>query len=357
MSVFIQLEKSVFTPGETVKGSMMIDCVQPGEAVLNVTGVEETRFLSVTTTRQIFKEAKSVSQIAQGQYKIPFSFKLPTNIPSSIEIKYNSKTRAHVEYALYATIPGIEPKKANIWVKSKLQSKRDSMPVYTTELPMTGCCCSKKGNTSIKMALDKNIYVNGEELILKSTVSNNTSLTISVKIYVSLVIQLSRNTYSIGRSKRLLQVDESPTFPPFQTVSRENRIPVKIDDRWTSCPDGESIKVWYDVYLEIENDACCFCQSQETKNVSITFLIDTEVQNGVEVFQAPITNWSPQVLSEVSLNLSAYPFTLKGPEAAQIQENQVLQGSNGLAQQHHGGMISTPQPAPQMQVISDDLKF
>ena len=216
MSVFIHLDKHIFQPGELVNGSLMINCFQPGPVSITVSGIETVNFIWFRTeyyytghgknrrrhsrqikmharqTRTVCNETKAASSIAQGQFRLPFSFNIPSTIPNSFDFQYTSETNAKVDYTIIATIPGAQPHRMGVWIeKSVLEPMNfDQIKNKSINKEVKCCCCFSKGNFKIDASFEKDKYINGEDVTVLANIENNTTangkMIFDANLYVTL---------------------------------------------------------------------------------------------------------------------------------------------------------------------------
>ncbi|TFF91735.1 hypothetical protein EU546_08235, partial [Candidatus Thorarchaeota archaeon] len=114
----IETARSVFNPGETVEGHVIVLCDEDFDCnriTIELTGEEETRVVRGSgDNRRVYRE--EITHVAQGrelmsggnvpsgEHRHPFSIPLPENIPGSYQgfhghIRYKLQAKAEVSWA------------------------------------------------------------------------------------------------------------------------------------------------------------------------------------------------------------------------------------------------------------------
>merc|ERR1712019_265993 len=95
-----------------------------------------------------------------GQHEYPFKFKLPANLPSSFEHKFDPEGTAYVRYSLEAKID--RPWRWNHEV---------TLPLIINEV---GCLCLKSGTVDMRASVTRTGVCPGENIFINGTFVNST---------------------------------------------------------------------------------------------------------------------------------------------------------------------------------------
>jgi len=255
--IFLQSDKQLYHPGETVTGKIHLNIVEPfpgTKLCLKFTGKQRVYFVRKILSgnesiNYLEDEAKNfITQIADvhtwtnevtvGQYTIPFSFLLPPSLPTSFN-QSGKGFRAHIIYKMEAFLqPTIE-------ALPKLKHKqpfiiRDSLPLEEPQsilkdeaYPVFGGClgCYKKGAISIKVNFDKNIYAPGDILKADSEVDNTLNQLKCDRIVLSLTQKITLNVKGGAPWNHWIQIKQQEFLgmqagAPVEKLSVEFAIPL-----------------------------------------------------------------------------------------------------------------------------------
>lgn len=286
-SVTVALNNSVCRPGGIIDGTAYVNIVTPTNftgVYLKIKGKEkvmiierQTRHRTVTYTvngrtetrqesykvdvphygkRQIFKTMSLLlpgGTMLQGQFSIPFSFKLPDMIPGSFALS-GTDFSCSVEYAskIIVRVPGM--------LKSDLRDQT-SMIVIQPPPPfpssiigsassnITLMCCVGRGTADISFRTDKDAFYTGESVFVSADVNNNSKTKLS-----RLTIKLRRSlrlTASDGYSRYFEETVSEQQYPglqPFTSV-KDLSMNLKVPSNLPQQCFGSSIQCLYSVRL------------------------------------------------------------------------------------------------------------
>jgi hypothetical protein len=264
-SVTVALDNSICRPGAILSGSAYIDIVTP----TNFTGVElkikgkenvywvehQTRHRTVTYTengqtrtrtesytvdvphvgkRQIFKTVAIIlpgGTMLQGQFSVPFSFKLPDRIPGSFALS-GTDFKCSVEYAakVVVRIPGL--------LKTNL---RHEVPIVVIQPPppftsqvsassvsdITVMCCFNRGSAELSFQTAKDAFFTGEAVMVLANANNQSKSDLkrlTIKLRRSLTI-----TAGDGRSFFIEQTISEQQYPGLRSFTSVNNLSMNLN--------------------------------------------------------------------------------------------------------------------------------
>lgn len=141
------------------------------------------------------------------------------------------------------------------------------------------CCCCGRGKVSVSASFEKTKYVNGDEIRVIISTSNNTKLATNVQTYVNLVVTVSNGTRSktfevpCGTTKQIL----SPESP--QGVSNQVAFNLEAQDRWPTCSGGILLKAKYVLAVCLYGTNLGCCSSQNSVFLSLPVFVGTKMSN------------------------------------------------------------------------------
>ena len=263
-SVNASLSNSVCRPGSFLSGNAYIDIVTPtnfSAVELKIKGKEcvhwvehQTRHKTVTYqengqtrtrqesytvqvphngNRQIFKTVAIIlpgGTMMQGQFVVPFSFKLPENIPGSFALS-GTDFRCSVEYAakVVVRVPGL--------LKSDLRNQIpivviqppptfSSQIIASTVVDVTVMCCVNRGRAEMSFSTTKEAFFTGESAIVTSNVNNNSKSDLkrlTIKLRRSLTI-----TANDGRSFHIEQTISEQQYPGLKASTSTQNLQMNL---------------------------------------------------------------------------------------------------------------------------------
>lgn len=286
-SVSVALDNSVCRPGAILSGNAYIDIVTPTNFTgiqLKIKGKEKVHWTEHRTEhrtihyrengesrtrqesytvhvphfgkRQIFKTIATILQggtMLQGQFCVPFSFKLPDGIPGSFALSGRDYT-CSVEYAakVVVRVPGL--------LKSDLRSE---VPITVIQPPppfahqisasttadVTVMCCFKRGTADLSFRTAKDSFYTGEMVSVTADINNNSKSDlkkVTIKLRRSLTI-----TAGDGRSfhiEETISEQQHPGVKAFTSV-RELHMNLNIPANTPQQCFATSIQCLYSVRL------------------------------------------------------------------------------------------------------------
>jgi hypothetical protein len=247
VTVGLHTDQSCYTAGDLVTGKIYISVTKPQPAtVLNIRilGEENTvihhtttetsnRHHSTSTTREEdhYEQASSAffnldypihmfpKQIQVGQYEFPFTITLPSNLPSSI-ICRKRQSYAQVHYQITAklqTTTGLfqqAPQKTQvlqIMAAPPLGSANDSaLQLPTERVPVTKCCCRKKGHVALAASFDKTVVRPNETIGVAFTANNQSTVRVDT---VRVILEEYVEWRAHGRTEKVHRVLQKVDLP------------------------------------------------------------------------------------------------------------------------------------------------
>jgi len=216
-SIFIQLQKRSYLPGEQVNGFVQLQSFNmessSDKIKIKLEGVERVSFTYEARERDyntwgnnhnhnhyrtVIRQANSrntvISQdsviyqfpdrcIPPGQFSFPFSFVLPSGCPSTFLYEWNENNHecyADLKYNITAYAPHtgsdaiVYQDTTNIIVSHPPQAEHGSQKVQKSQT-ITCCCCCSKGDIELASYFEKNSYHPGETAYIISEIDNGDS--------------------------------------------------------------------------------------------------------------------------------------------------------------------------------------
>lgn len=308
-TLFIVLEKPVYTERSQVNGTIMLHTMVPLHAsYLNLVfeGIEVVKFTKFvnnpeytalneeqrkTTTiprtvprhyksRQCFYNTEQMVQrfpedvIFPGSYQFPFSFTLGANIPNTFEHLWKTEqyqNEAVISYTLLARLSdrdnytvGRETVKFLI-IQNEQPNQMAEHQKIDQEHHVYNFCCANKGTIRLVTYFEKDWYYNDEDAYIVCEVDNSNSLLTVNQIKARLTQTLrvkaegtvEENTREIASDS--LQVD----LKPEKKMTGGNAIRLKLklsplgNNKTDTTVDGDLIKCRHSLSVNLHLSGCC----------------------------------------------------------------------------------------------------
>lgn len=251
----------------------------------------------------------------QGQYSFPFSFKLPTNIPSSFSHQWlveGYNAYAMISYRMWA---GMQRKK-NKALFSEHIIQIDQVGALSSgeqermhDNKLKGCCGRDFGNFIMGCVLDKDSYLIGETANLTLFVDNTKCKTAIDRIKIKLIQKV---TASLGEGRRTDVLNNAIVYLNFDGIEKgdtrmgENDIkcalPIQANTTLFSTSIGSIVR--NEFYIEIKPVfKKCMCCGDHPKIVIDVKLYSQQFVN-TEYPPHPV-DWNPQVMNPYACTFSA----------------------------------------------------
>ena len=215
---YIETDVSSFVPGATVTGNVKIlseKPIQAGQMTILLSCISEVRWVVRTRSRRA-RSTRGVSaynthhyhdkrtlftvqfpiwnfqgQLPQGQFTLPFSIQLPTNLPPSFECSGVHRGSGKNEYTFEAVVegsPDVQAQKTIVWV-SRLPGPNKALVPASSEasLRVASCCCFKSGRVNLKSEANRRAAMVTDELVVTSKIDNSNNKHTVNKITCTLV--------------------------------------------------------------------------------------------------------------------------------------------------------------------------
>lgn len=245
---FVRTDKPVYVSGETVSGTINLNCTRqfPSQGVfLIVKGVERCKWVERRTrqipdgtdqngnqryrTEEYFIDHHGRNRFFDvripvypfqnyclpGQYSFPFSFQLPAGLPGTFSEageRWGTRYEAETSYFITGDIhcaDGSEIRhQQRLIVYEKLMSEIQAVALEKTA-NIYVCCCINRGSVHMESTFDKNAYVSGETAQVVCKVQNNSTSDITA-IKTKL------------RRRIVLRSDAGATFNKVETLNQGN---------------------------------------------------------------------------------------------------------------------------------------
>ena len=329
----MQLENYHLMTGEEVQGTIYISLQQaiaPSTLYLIFLGKEETRWVESHKetyriagekfTRSVTDEYKGHKKICNfkypihefqnpimpGDFSMPFTFKLPQNIPGSFEYS-NGSTSAKIEYKFHAKLLSRENQnfkgKVLIHLKQPDYNRHSSVEASVVANLSTWCCLNK-GTCKIHVDHASDGYTPSQTATLTVQVDNSLSKLNVTEILCRLImtIRIKNNDERVHfLSSTVLQESIKREIPPGDPILSKTdvdlslnlaKVKEELDKRYTT--NGQLIECTYHIEAGVDVDGTLMCCGN-TPTVSIPILIysDNSLQYAPPI--APL-NWNPTEL-------------------------------------------------------------
>ena len=351
---YIETSVSSFIPGATVAGNVKILCEKPIQAsqmTILLKYISEVRWTVRKTNRggrksgtganytQTYHDKRVIlvirypiwnfqGQLPQGQFTIPFSIQLPTDLPPSFSlISGNSDGQGKNEYTFEAVIEGsneVQAQQTIVWV-SRLPKPNEAIVPITSEadIKVTSCCCFNSGIVELRSTADRNLVMANDVLNLKSKINNiknkhtvnkiNSILARRIRLKIprgpdtSIFIQAG----SIVLNHEFLNGSHHVDINPGQSDSLEVAMRLNLTEYQNSwmmpTVTSEMIDCEYFLKVSLDFDNFCGCGIYSV-------YLPIEVCNGMvainTVFSPPPqlnVAWDPYVLSSAPVAIQGIP--------------------------------------------------
>jgi len=268
------------------------------------------------------------SCIQPGQFTIPFSLKLPENLPTSFEHTWDSdagKCTADIKYSLQAYIMDVYN---NPLVQTIKKFYLDQQPLHFSTLhgdfkqedhDITTCCCIKRGQINTKVFTEKNGYVCGQGVTMVVECVNNCSKDIK-GIYADFVKTI--NVRAQSESKTLSDTTSGLSGGMIVAGGRainENAKRISVSTAHsinqslegtkyhTSCA-GNLIQCNYHIQARFSPDVCCNCSGDPTSSFPVFMTVPNmrDETLGLAGFGNNIQNLQPNENQNFNRNIN-YP--------------------------------------------------
>ena len=376
-TIFVQLDKGSYSPGDQVNGQVFCDirqnCPGSSEIWVRITGMEDTQVVEAKTrdvryhengqdkTRQetyyvthnqmnsFFDHMIPIYKfntfwIPAGQYTFPFCFVLQQGLPSTFnyEFKKHGNGHARVNYIIEAKVKG----QLNVFADIRCQQAFTvnqavvfSLGSQKKEMKqnIVSCCCIGKGDTAITTYFEKAEYTPGETAFMICEVDNSRCKAdiVEIKGIFRQNLKVTARTYTehlvidhqvitlkgIRGGENLMGPNAKRLSMPIRGMTGE----VQPTSR------GKLVSNEYVLVNSLSMDACICCDNHPACELGLT------VRNPDLVYtpwQAP-SNWAPQQMSMYTIS---FTDDYRMPEP---------QGIPNLNMNVNMGMPAMPQPPNQ----------
>ena len=385
-TIFIQLDKGSYSPGEQVNGTIFLNLVsnyvRANQLWVQITGLEETKLIeqrsrqvnhrhgdrTVSRTEHYYVTHHDVNSffnhrfpvytfptafLPAGQYSFPVSFILARGIPSTFNYEFfkHGQNYGRVNYCISAMVesPGmglqIAPMRSvQTFVVNQENIVSSGAMRKEMNKKVTSCCCISKGHSKIITYFEKNDYCPGETAYMVAEVDNSQGKAEIQQVRgifkQSLKLTARGYTERININHHEMQVSG---IKPGATLLGEKaqRLEVVLRSR-----DGSSIQPTcrgrlvsneYHLINKLKMDACLCCDDSPACEIILN------VRNPDMVYQKFVqpSNWHPQVMAGYNAQFSS-EFSAPPPPIPQYPEF-------SSPDQNHGGQNYPSQGMPPAQ--------
>ena len=183
--IMLNDNQPIYRAGSTIEGKVIINVSKPkattGRLKITLSGQAKVEWTQLHSTfsddHTIFTDMTTYlwgtgcETLASGKHEFPYTFSLPTDIPSSHEDRHG-----HIRYALTAVLPTrksevIRMKKVNVRENVNVGRPELLIPLWgadrqTVTLPGCLCCCTL-APVELTVSTEKGGYVCGERIIIR----------------------------------------------------------------------------------------------------------------------------------------------------------------------------------------------
>jgi hypothetical protein len=339
-TIYVQLNKPTFSPGEQVDGTIFLNVMSnfPGsnQLVLTISGMEMTRLIerktrtytsgygkNRTTRTQVYYVTHTdyntffnhkfvlhqftTPYVPAGQYTFPLSFLLQQGLPSTFNYEFHKHGNcyARVNYQIGACISSRQNTFTNIqsqhpFIVNQEQIMTSGLQKKVMNKKIVSWCCLDRGSSAITSYFEKNDYVPGEVAFVISEVDNSKGKAeiLEVKGIFRQRLRIQARGYS-----DMLEFDHQtikmngikPGDCQMGEKAHRFEIPLKTSGGLLVQPTcrGKLVSNEYTLVNKLKVDACLCCDHNPACELQMTVRNpDLQPQN---VWVQP-SNWNPQVM-------------------------------------------------------------
>ena len=249
--------------------------------------------------------------ILPGGFSLPFTFRLPQNIPGSFNFN-GTKSKAKIEYKFHAKLEST----ANENYKGKtgihiIQPKF----TYTNEVKsnkdahLSTWCCLNKGKCFIHVKHHQDVYTPNQIATFTTKLDNSQSkldiLSLSSRLYYSLRLKDKNNrthyvTGTLLNSSLPIKVPAGDALMATREIDMHLDLPTvkqQLENMYTT--KGNLIECIYNIEVGAQMDGCCMCCG-EYPSINTLMMI---VPENAQVFDTltPPENWNPVLLERAHM--------------------------------------------------------
>lgn len=329
----ISFENSSCFAGQVVSGAVHISVTAPtnqGTLYLRFKGSEKTAWTTTTRTKVLGKYVTTVNYhsgrhkicnvsypiyqfdhgLEPGGYSLPFCFRLPENIPSSLSFSEGS-TGAHIFYKFHAKFVGISGEvikgKEIIHMRQAVYALQRDLAQKKNAVLKTWCCVNK-GSCEVDVSYPQDTFNPLQHATFYAIVDNSLSkLSItSVTCNFGFTLRLREDGSQTFLVKRTVISKTIPLSIPPGTCGKSNPIEFTLhfDDVRAVLENmfttrGHLIECIYTTEIEARTDGSCMCCGDYANIISPINIIPSLT------YVAPPPprpqDWSPTILDSVTL--------------------------------------------------------
>jgi hypothetical protein len=415
---FVRTDKPVYVSGETVTGSVNLNCTRqfPSQGVfLLVKGVERCKWVERRTRRvpdgrdengneRFRNEEYFVDHVGRkrffdvripvypfqnyclpGQYSFPFSFQLPAGLPGTFNEsgeRWNTTYEAETSYFITGDIHCADNSEIRhqqrLIVYEKLMTDVQAVALDKTA-NIYVCCCLNRGSVHMASTFDKNAYVSGETAQVVCKVENNSTseiTAIKTKLRRRIVLRsdagatfaqvetLNQGTYAGVAAAQDVEVSENQ-----QSLLANDQQPVgqytveKASSDNNTQPNKVRVGVESgDRYVPVNLSCNDFAYIQPTTNgtmISCNYWVEVDAcvtcSGGISL-ELPVTIYEPQPASwEVPVPPGWNPTCYDNVPVV-ISAGNAVAGVAAVAQATYGAVQAVAQNA-QVQVVASEQVY
>eukprot|EP00825_Cyclidium_porcatum_P001317 TRINITY_DN1059_c0_g1_i1.p1 TRINITY_DN1059_c0_g1~~TRINITY_DN1059_c0_g1_i1.p1 ORF type:complete len:386 (+),score=55.04 TRINITY_DN1059_c0_g1_i1:442-1599(+) len=251
-----------------------------------------------------------------GQFQIPFSFKLPDNLPGSYDERVpgidDNEYKAVIAYKVKAEslASGLKLKHTQPLIIREPIKTMSSIMQQSMQVHAKTWCCIDQGLSSIKCYFDNSWYMPGDTAQVITEIDNS-KCKLAVKKIDSDLVKYLKLTANSGHTKDIRRVvcrTQFPGLPAFTSSigDQKRQTPIPLVSEIQNQPlqpsaNGQFVNCQYTLKVTGVLEGCTCCNKDPNAEVPIQ-LVSRPLANFNQV-QRP-ENWSPQVLPAITVNFN-----------------------------------------------------
>lgn len=341
-TIYIQLDKGSYSPGEQVNGTVFLNVLQnlPGcqDIWVTISGMEDTKLIERKERTEWYTDSQghqksrthvyyvhhrdynsffnhrfplyrfNTAFLPAGQYTFPISFMLQRGLPSTFNYDFYSHGPCHgkVNYVIQASVGGGGGPYQQIRCNQAFVVNQElilSSGIQKKELDkeIVSCCCIGKGKSKITTYFEKNDYVPGEVSYMITEVDNSKGKAdiLEIRGIFKQTMRLTARGYT-----ELIRLDHQTVrlngIKAGETLLGEKasrlQVPLRTNSGGLIQPTcrGRLVSNEYMLTSKLKVDACLCCDHNPACEIIINVRNpDLHYQKWAEM----PSNWHPQVFS------------------------------------------------------------
>lgn len=335
-SIYIRMDKNEYTPGDQVSGTVLLSLLsnfQSNIVWLTIAGSEQTKLseypsgntgsvkeaddINIILNQKQAVHTFSSAFIPAGQYSFPFTFVLPSGVPSSFDYTFKEKERDCFARVTYEIMASLEMPSAQSTGIATILNLHIFHPVYSSpdtssqqiSRSINSCGIISKGRLNLTSRFERAEYLPGESAIMLTDVDNSKCSAQINSITSVLTQHLTLQAKGITKTvvNTIGKFSEGGVNPGEERVDSnalKMSIPLVQSDKskgplQPTC-SGRLVNNEYRLVSTIHLNACLCCQSMPTTRISLTMRNPTQAP---PLWKEQPQAWTPQIFPPAQLQL------------------------------------------------------